>query len=267
MEHSKHSSGDDKMTGSGTALPEPRWHGRRFRPSTRAVVVLITVLGVVASVVLYYRSHLFFRYEASRLGLHDVPAIPDRPMSDSPTPDGWLRCRVGPIEFSLPPELADNRAAPNKGASFIKFEHGSRTVIVFLPTVASDVADLLKTASDLSPQSQRFTVPQLRRACYQASSDDFRWSMTPKEVRWHAFCIITGQLMRTKSHEYTESHVCQDFDGIIEFGDKRIFFEWQSNDRMWGTMHFIDREDKADPTWIRTVCQSLKVSSEAETDQ
>jgi hypothetical protein len=261
MERSKNSSDDNTMTESGAAMQETRRPRRWLWPSKKSVVVFIAFLGVVVSVFFYYSSHLYFRYEASRLELHDISAIPDHPMPNSPAPGGWKRCRVDLIEFSLPPELADNRVAPKKGESFIKFEHGSRTVIVAFPTDASEFTDFIMTASDLRPQSQHITLPQLRRECYQASSEDFRWSMTPKEVRWHAFCITTGQLMRTKSHGFTESYVSQDFDGIIDFGDKPIYFEWQSNDRMYGNMIFIDRKDNVDLTWIRTVCQSLKVSS------
>jgi hypothetical protein len=263
----KRSCGGNEMMCSETALPEQRRHGGQFRPFTLAVVALVVVLGAVALVALHYRSHLLWRYEASRLGLHDVQAIPDRPMPDSPTPDGWLRYRVGCIEFSLPPELARNRVAEKNGASPVTFQHGSRAVVVALPTDASKFSDLLKTASELCPESQRFTMPKLRRACYQASSDDFRWSMTPQEVRWHAFCITTGKLIRAKSDGHTESFSRQDLDGIIHFGGERVVFDWQSNDRRWGSyMHFIDHGDKADPTWIRAVCQSLKVSNETETE-
>lgn len=259
------SCGGNEMMCSKTALSEQRRHGGRFRSFTLAVVALVVVLGVVALIALQYRSHLFWRYEASRLGLHDVQAIPDRPMPDSPTPDGWLRCRLGCIEFSLPPELAGNRGAQKNGASPVAFQHGSRAVVVALPTDASEFSDLLKTASELCPQSQRFTIPKLRRACYQASSGDFHWSMTANEVRWHAFCITMGKLMRFKSDGHTESCSRQDLDGIVHFGGERVVFDWQSNDcTLGGYMHFIDHGDKADPTWIRAVCQSLKVSNQAE---
>lgn len=253
------SSGQNEMMCSSTALPEHRRHRRRFRLFTLAVVALV-VLAVVALLALRYRSHLFWRYEANRLGLHDVQTIPDRPMRDSPTPEGWLRCRVGCIEFSLPPELASSRVAQNNAASPVTFQHGSCAVVVALPADASAFSDLLNAASELCPQPQRFTMPKLRRACYQASSDGFRWSMTPDEVRWHAFCITTSRLIRFKSDGHTESFFHQDFDGIVHFFGERAVFDWQGNNCTWGGyIHFIDHGDKADPTWIRAVCQSLEV--------
>ena len=254
------SSGENEMMCSNTALPDHRRHRRRFRLFTLAVVALVVVLAVVALLALRYRSHLFWRYESTRLGLHQVQAIPDRAMPDSPTPDDWFRCCVGCIEFSLPPELASNRVADKSAASPVTFQHGSRAVVVALPADASEFSSLFNAASELCPQPQRFTMPKLRRACYQASSDDFRWSMTPNEVRWHAFCITTGKLIRFKSDGHTESLCRQDLDGIVHFGGDRVVFDWQSNNCTWGGyIHFIDHGDKADPTWIRAVCQSLKV--------
>lgn len=253
------------MTCSNTTLPEQRRLWGRVRPFTVAVVALLVVFGIVLLAGLHYRSHLLWRYEASRLGLHDVQAISDRPMPESPIPNGWVRCRVGCIEFNLPPELAGNKVAQKNGASFVTFQDGSRAVVVALPTDASEFSDLLKTASKLCPP-QQFTMPRLRLACYQASWDDFRWSMTPNEVRWHAFCITTSKLIRPMSEGHTESLFRQDLDGIIHFGGERIVFDWQSNDRACGGyMQFIDHGEKIDPTWIRAVCQSLKLN-ETETE-
>lgn len=255
------------MMCTNTGSPEHRQHGGRSRPFALAAVALVLVLGVVALIALHYRSHLFWRYEASRLGLNNVQAIPDRPMPDSPTPDGWVRCRVGRIEFGLPPELASNRVVPKHAASLVIFHDGTRRVDVDLPTDMSEFSGLLKAASELCPRSQRFTLPRLRQACYQASSDDFRWSMTREEVRWHAFCITTGKLFRISPTGHTESFFRQDLDGIIHFDGKWSILDWQSNDcAVGGSMHFIDRGEQADPTWVRAICQSLKVLDEAETE-
>ena len=231
------------------------------------VVALVVGCGLAALTALHFRAHLLWRHQASGLGLHDVQAIPDQPMPESPTPKGWVRCRVGCIEFSLPPELARNTVAPKKGASLFTFEHGPRAVVVALPTDASEFSDLLKSASELCPRSQPLTMPRLRLACYQASSDDFRWSMTPIEVRWHAFCIVMSKLIRPMSDGYTESLLRKDLEGIVHFGGERAAFDWQCTDRMCGGyMHFMDHGEKTDATWIRAVVQSLKVLNEAETE-
>jgi hypothetical protein len=252
------------MTCSNTALPDQRRLWGRIRPFRAAIVALVVVVGIVVLAGLHYRSHLLWQYKASRLGLQDVQSVSDRPMPESPTLNGWVRCRVGCIELSLPPDLAGNR---ENRASLVIFQHGSRSVVVAVPTDASDFSELLETASELCPQPQRFTMPRLRRACYQASSDDFRWSMTQDEVRWHAFCITTSKLIRPQSYGHTESLFREDLDGIIHFVGDRAVLDWQSNEcSLAGYIHLIDRGDNADPTWIRAVCQSLKVLNETETE-
>lgn len=228
---------------------------------TRTVLTIAAVGFLALLIIFHYRFHLLWLWQANRSGLGNVQAVLDRPMPESPTPNDWVRCRVDRVEFSLPPELAGNRVA-NGGT--VVFQHGSRAVAFALPSGPSELENrFLQTASELSPDSQKFTMPLLRRACYQASSNDFHWSMTPNEVRWLAFRVTTSKLIRTKSDGHTESFSRQDLDGIIHFCGERSLFFWQSNDGdSEGYMHLVDRSDKADPAWIRAVCQSLKEGRE-----
>jgi len=257
-------SSGNELTGPNKALPDRERHGGVFRPFLMAVLVLLAVMSVTAW---HYRYHLRWLYESSHLQLRDVQAIPDHPMPKTPTPQGWVRCRVGCVTFSLPPELAKNRAAPKNGTPIVTFQQGSRSVIVDLPRDEGELSGLLEIAAGLCPQSQRFTILRLRRACYQASSGDFRWSMTPNEVRWHAFCIAMRKLMELIPDGYTESFFREGVEGIVHFGGERAVFEWESSDgRCGGYMHFIDRTGKVDPVWVRAVCGSLKVLNEVEAD-
>jgi hypothetical protein len=259
----KHSSDAGEMNGVAVALLERRRHRSRFRVAAVAIAALVAVLGIAVFAAIHYRFHLLWLYEAHRLELQDVQAVPDSPMPDSPTPDDWVRCRVGCIEFSLPPELAGNRTEPRDGAKLIVFQHGASAVFVAPPKDIGDFPGFLKTASELCPQSQRFTIPRLRRACYQVRADEFRWSMTPQEVRWHTFCVTMNKLIKYMPGGHTESLFRQDLDCIIHFGDERAVFEWQTTDGRWhGYMHFKDNGTKIDPAWIRAVCQSLKITND-----
>jgi hypothetical protein len=249
------------MSCDNTTLPERRRHWGRFSPRRMVVVALVAGLGIAVGIALHYRAHLFWRYQAIRLGLQDIQAIPNRPMPETATPNGWVRCRVGCMELSLPPELASSMIPPKNGVTASIFQHGSRSVAVALPEEMTEFSDFLNAASKLCPTSQRLTMPRLRLACYQASSDDYRWSMTPDEVRWHAFCITMRKMMRTRSGEHTETLFRKDVEGIVHFSGERAFFDWQCTDSMWGGyMHFTDRGGKIDPNWIRAVCQSVTVS-------
>lgn len=258
----------DMIPSSTTALRQQLSEQRRRRGRpwlfTVGVVGLAIGIGISSLAALRYGAHLLWLCEASRQGLRDIQAIPNRPMPEKLTPNGWVPCRVGCIEFRLPPELANNSVSEKKGCPFVTFTHGSRTLAVALPTDVSEFSGLLETASKLSPQQQQFTMPRLRRACYQTRSADFRWSMTGDEVRWHAFCITTSKLLRPMLNGHTESFFHQDLDGIAHFGPDHVFFEWQSNHRpRAGYMHF-QHGDGIDRDWIRAVCQSLKLSSEGQ---
>ncbi len=235
---------------------------RRLKRFTVLGVVLVTGFGVMALAAWYYRVHLVWLYQARRLGLQEVQAIPDRPMPVTPLPSDWVRCRVGGIELSLPPELANNKVAAAKDGNIVKFQHGSQAVTIVSPKDMAEFAKFLRVVSELCPGSPRFTLPRLKLVYYGTSSDDFSWSMTPEEVRWHAFCMSNGKLVRPESNGRTESFFRDDFDEIVHFGRGHAEFDWQSNDRMYGSyMYFFYDDDEFDPTWIRAVCQSIKLSS------
>lgn len=234
---------------------------RRSQSRTLRVIALLIPLGMAALLAWHYRIHLVWRYQERRLGLHEVDAIPDRQMPECTIPEGWMACHVGCIEFSLPPELASNRAAPANGASMVTFNYGSRAVAVAINTDAADFSELLKAASQLSPEHEAFTIPRLRRACNQVSTDDFCWSMTADEVRWHAFCLTTSKLANATREGHTESFSRHGVDGITHFTNTRAVLVWQSTDLLCsGYIHFIDREEPFDATWIRAACQSLSTS-------
>lgn len=248
-----------------------RWSliGKRFRLSHSwpFFIIFVTVLScvcVVALCVWHYRFHLMWLYTEHRLGLSDVQSIPDLPMPDCPTPDGWRQCRVGCIEFSLPAELATNRVSQEEGINAITFQYGSRKVSVIQPTDLNELSkQLVQVSSRLCPSSQRFTVPKLRYTCYQSRADKFSWSLTPDEVRWFVFLMNTGNIMRLNNEERTQSLFRKDYDGIVIFykGNNRVYFEWQSkNSPLEGSILFWGNVENAELCWIQSVCQSLKIA-------
>jgi hypothetical protein len=240
----------------------------RWRPGPRTMVAVALIVAVagMAGIALFLRVHLFWRYTEHRLGWRGIQAIPNSPMPESPIPSTWVPCRVGCVEFKLPPELAGNRTLTDYGTPIVTFQHGMRGVIVFCPTDGSEFSEFLQMASDQCPGSQRFTLPKLRLACYQASSDDFRWSMTVGEVRWHAYRITTRKLIDTSTRS-TETLFQEGLDEILEFGlaNRGVLEWWSSDPACVGSMHIVDRSETLDPTWIRAVCRSLRVLSQAET--
>lgn len=236
------------------------------RPCWQLAAVAVVIAYGIAVTGWHYRTHLFWWWQENRAGFPAIQAIPDHPMPTTPIPGDWIRCRVGSLELSLPPELAANRIVPNKGGAPVVFHDESRVMIVSAPEDMRDLSQLLNTATDLSPPSQPFTLPRLRLALYQVSSDDFCWSMTPEELKWHVFRITTSRLIRPDSVDYTESFSHTGLDGIAHFHGHRVAFDWQSSNGLGGYIHFRDVGGKVEPDWIRAVCQSLNMSSEAETE-
>lgn len=231
------------------------------------VVVVAVVLGVSILAGLHFRHHLLWRYQASRLGLENVQRISDSPMPESPTPSDWVRYQIGVIEISLPPELAQTASQPSDQSEIV-FHHGSRLVWVHQPEDMSKDSARLQSATELSPDPEQFTSMKLHRACYQVDSGDFRWSMTSDEVKWHAFCIVASQFIRTGGNNgRTESFSRPNLDGFVHLVDDRGYLIWESRDHTWGGHIVIaETDEQANSAWIRTVCQSLRLRDESVAD-
>lgn len=248
------------------ATEDPAHSDRRHvRPrSTRIVfVILLMCLTLGAGFVFHFRVHLLWQFEASRFGWHDIPSVPNRAMPLTPVPEGWVRCRARSLEFSLPAEMASNMDRPNNG-SLYTFYQGWQAVGVEAPMDVEGHSQFCDAASLLCPTSESFTIPRLRLVCSQASSDDFRWSMTPDQVRWHVFCITTRTLIGIPSEGHTETFFRNDMEGIVHFTQGGAVFVWQSTSgRQWGYMDFRDRRENPDQDWIRAVCQSVRLSQSA----
>ena len=257
------------MDCSNTDSSKQRRRWGPFGPRGNLVVALIVGCVVAAGIAFHFRLHLLWKYTESSLDLHDVQAIPNRPMPKVAVPDGWVRCREGCIEFNLPAELAENRIVPETGVTLVGFQNGSRRVLSDAFMHTAGISELLKAASEACPTTQRFTtMPRLRLACYQTAAGDFRWSMNAEEVRWHNFLILTRQLIATGSEGHTETFFGKDLDGIVHFTGERAALDWQStNGPHAGHMHFRDRDQRIDPAWVRAVCRSITVISDPDTQR
>jgi hypothetical protein len=227
-------------------------------------VLLTVLLAAAVGIILYYRVHLWWWLSADRARLNEVQAVPTGPMPDTPAPDDWVRCRLGSLEFKLPPGMAKNIETAKTGAPLFVFREGSRQIIIDLPR--SENSDVLEVLAG-HPRAKSLSLPRLRLACCQVSSNDFRWSMTPEEVSWHAWCIGVGVVLRRGNDGYVETLFREDFDGISHFHDGFAEFDWQNAENgAWSCMCFRDLSGHLDPAWVRAVCQSLRFSGETYPD-
>jgi len=225
--------------------------------------VAMAVVALLLGLLMYFRLHLAWRIMAARAGLDDVRPLPVSAMPETPVPENWVHCRFGSLDFDLPAEMAECPVFPKNGATILFFHCGSRSIWVALP---EDRTDLLQ-ALPVPPQGRGLSLPRLRLACCQVSSDDFRWTMSRQELAWHAWLIAASGLLRVRSDGRAETLFRQDLEGIVFFGRSLVSFDWQAKgSNVGGFMNFVDRSGECDPAWVRFVCQSVRFSGQSYPD-
>jgi hypothetical protein len=154
--------------------------------------------------------------------------------------------------------MAKNMIIPENGVAPRAFHHGSRSVAVGLPEDTGKEDAMLENDLKLPPEGHGMSRPRLRLACYQASSADFRWTMSQDELRWYAWRIAMSGLLRLQDG-LVETMFRPDMDAIVIFssGHHLASLDCQAKDRPVGSfMHFKDSSDDLDPKWVRCVCRS-----------
>ena len=228
------------------------------------MLLAIAVCALAIVFLLPYRYHLYWQLS----GLQHVRSIPTSPMPESPPPSTWPRCSFGPYEFALPRELAKNLKARRgkNGNVVLVFSDQSRSVVMPVPTDPADVraiAASLQGDFAIPPEGREHSLTRLRIASYQSSGEDFRWTMTPGQVRWLAWCITMRRWFNLLSATHAEYLLRDDLEGILDFGPPGtpVSFDWQTcDDRFGGSVVFTDRKSEVDCRWIRAVCRSLRFS-------
>jgi len=148
----------------------------------------------------------------------------------------------------------------------LAFHNGSKCMIVELPEDLRDQQNFLQTAAKLPPEGQGMSRPRLRLACCQASSGNFRWSMSPEEVRWHIWCIAMAGILRCYPDGRAETLCRDDLEGIVLLsGNERYAtFDWEVKGKNVGAyIHFKDDSGALDATWVHCVCESVRCSGES----
>jgi hypothetical protein len=210
-----------------------------------------------------YRVHILWRYSARRIGLVHVQRVPVAPMPRGGVSSRWVRCRFGSLEFHLPEEMANDPEPPSDGASMLRFRDGSRELFVRLPMDLEDPLDRFRDGAPIPPEADGLSSIQLLLLCYRTGSDDFRWSMTPREVDSLAWRLAANRSFRLGSERQGETVFHDDLEGVALFGVERATLQWEAAaGRIGGYLNFTERtyDGEIDPAWVRSVCQSLRFS-------
>jgi hypothetical protein len=250
------------MSGKMTITPKQRRRWFQFR--LRTLFVAFTVVALVLGLVIHYRAHLVWCVAASRLGLADVQRVPVTAMPDAAVPEDWVACRFGSLQFDLPPGFVRSVQGSPKGGMIV-LRDDPRAMMIYLPGDQTDSGELLQSDLEMPPEGRGLSMVMLRLACFQTASNEFRWSMSPEEVRWFVWRISIGRFMRMGSEQRAETLMCDDLEGAAYYRSGCAELDWRSKEsQASGNIHFIDKsEEEIDPAWVRAVCRSLRFTGES----
>ena len=207
--------------------------------------------------------------------LADLHPVATFEMPDAPIPKDWVKCRFASLQFSLPPELANNLEIKNHGKGLI-FKDSSRTVSFIVPATTESRGSLdlekdplLSQLRVIDPEINKMphiTLTRLQLALLPVSHDDFRWSMTPQEVQRHMLRMVVVATIRPVNKsgkaECLVYNNHNNIEGILhDPGLKTMLFEWSVRDgRYEGMISFRDDADQSnsDLSWVRGICRSLE---------
>ena len=222
---------------------------------------LTLIIGAFALVVLACARapHLVWKWSNS----FDVKAIPTVPMPRGAFTEESVLVKVGSVELRIPEPLGHDARPVAGGLVGLHCDSDSKEVFVGLPYSNRETRRAFhKELADL-PDRYRKSVPQLHVAIYQASSEDFSWSMSFDELQWHAWLIKKSRGIRVSSVSHVETLFGDEIEGILLVMQRSAVFEWYSKDgNAYGNVFFEEPMGEIDLKWVRPVCASLRFSGE-----
>ena len=255
------------MTSCETGLVA-RCRRRMFQFSFRSLLIATVLLAFLLGIICFhFRTHLFLRYEIACGQLADGKPIPALSMPETSEPEGWVPCRFGSMQFRLPPQLAASEEKPRNGASYLIFRDGPRSVLVALPREVADTKESLQIDLKMPPQGKGISLPRLRLEWCQASSADFRWTMSQDEAHWLGWCIAMNHVIRLLPDGWAETMFGADLDGLLFIREnrRRAILDWEANKQaIGGFIDFRDTSATPDLEWVRSVCRSVQVYDERQ---
>src|SRR5580704_4563947 len=109
-------------------------HRWRFR--CLWIVLLLSLSVVVVLIILRLGPHLLWRIGEPWDLAHGVQPVPVSPLADTPVPDDFVRCHLGPVTFSVPASMVSTPPEfMGEGLLCgVRLRDGAREVFVGLPT-------------------------------------------------------------------------------------------------------------------------------------
>ena len=243
---------------------ERRWYQFRLRTILLGTAVFALLLGCVV----HFWPYLWWRFGPPSREFSDLRRVPTGPMPITETPDHWVRCRLRSLEFSVPSTLANAIRTLRTAPETLRLDDATRTIFVYPPESTAMLADLFQVQMIGSSEEEPYSLARLRLATFEASWDDFRWTMSRRELHRHMYLVSLAGLTRLKTTQEVETFFADGREGLLYISGRLAGLEWYSADgRTWGRISFVQRSGDMDLSWIRAVCQSLNFHDEPLTER
>ena len=195
-----------------------------------SLTVVAVVLGVMSGLLgWHYRVHLTWKYYEWQGIFPAIKAIPYSEMPEVDIPENWVVCSLGCLRFSLPPELAALEDTTRKTESFVAFYDDFHAIAVMSDPTNGEVAPLLELASEfIVNHDGTLTTPRVYLEFCKFSTDDFRWSMSSRDVvRFMLFATVYH--WSNMGWKTAETFFYDDVDRIVSFNNDRLVeITWQT---------------------------------------
>jgi hypothetical protein len=215
-------------------------------------------LGTVIGLGLFrYGPHLQWRISPAWITTRGIQPVPVSALPDSPPPDDFAHCQLGPLAFDVPTRMTSKPEFKGGRMSGVVLRDGSREVFVGLPQDNRQVAQTIRLG--LADAGGLSSIPRVKAEAYAASSSDFRWSMSRPELARHRWLLGYAFLGRLSGTKAVETFSGGQVAGLLVIRDWGAVFEWYADgDNVSGELLFDQRHGEINLTWVRPICASLR---------
>lgn len=232
------------------------------RPRIRTVALSLVIVLSSAAVLCHFRYHLLWKYK-SLTSLRTVRPIPVSPIPAVGPTSGWYRCRIGPLSLCIPADLIEHGERISVfGGLALKGDHlliGMQAMPVL--GNADFVKDVEKGFRLQFPRRKWESYAHLEAELFRASADDFRWSMSPDEVRDFTLWMTSAATGVPRDCTFVETRFDAHIEGILGFFEKEdtARFSWMLTDgTSGGLILFTSPDGRLNPDVVREICQSFE---------
>jgi len=238
---------------------------RNARRISRRGRLIAYGVGIVVCLVIgfHFRYLILWRATTSANQLNPVPALPVIEMPIVEIPKDWIEIFEGGMKFRIHPDLKRLDAPELAGKGLLVFTGDrERKIIVSEPDELLDITSI-QGLQKLGDDVRGVSLPRLKIRAYQVSSRDFRWSMSPEEMRKHFDSLRLSRYLRFSSTERLESLLGTELDGLlhVDLESSRKSFDWESKEKSrerFGYIHFVNFEGEEGLNIVRGICRSFR---------